>query len=394
MLALSALWWMVQLALRAAGHPAALTVPPPVAHGLLMTTGFMPLFITGFLFTAGPRWLGLPPVAARALLAPVLGMLGGGIVLLVGFHLGAHWAALGGALGAAGWSAVVWRFAALVRASTVHDRVHPKAIAGAGAVGALAWWAAAIALAAGSPLAARVAARAALWFWLAPIFVTAWHRLIPFFTASVWPALDARRPFWLLRLQLAAVVFAGAGFVAEVLWWPLPAALHGAQAAVESLIAAALLALAWRWARMQNLRNRMLAMFYGSFLWMILAFALLAVAHALQAGGWQAGLGLAPLHAFTVGCFGAMLIAMATRVAAGHGGRTRVADDPAWLLYLALQAAAILRVAAELWPAAQLPLTLAASAAWCAATVGWALRYGPWMLQPRADGRSLMPTEI
>jgi uncharacterized protein involved in response to NO len=387
MIALSALWWATQLTLRAAGHAAELTLPPPIAHGLLMSTSFMPLFIVGFLFTAGPRWLGVPPPTARALFMPVLAMLGGSVILIIGFHLGAGLAAAGGALGAAGWSAIVWRFVALLRASTASDRVHASVVACAGVVGALAWWAAAIALATSSPMAARVATRAMLWFWLAPTFVAVSHRMIPFFTAAALPALDAWRPFWLLWLQLAALVFAGLGFIAEILWWPLPAALHAAQAGIESLIAVALLALAGRWGLVQSLHNRLLAMLHGGFVWLGLAFALLAIAHALQAGGWAAGLGLAPLHALTMGYFGATLIAMTTRVAVGHSGRSLVADDLAWLLYLALQTAVVLRVAAELWPAAQTPLTLAAIAAWCAATVGWALRYGGWMGKPRIDGR-------
>ncbi|MDR2012845.1 MAG: NnrS family protein [Rhodanobacter sp.] len=387
MFALSALWWATQLTLRALSHTAALTVPPPIAHGLLMATGFMPLFIVGFLFTAGPRWLGLPPVTARTLFAPVLAMLGGGVVLLIGFHLSAGLAAAGGALGAAGWSAIMGRFLWLVRASKASDRVHAIMVAGAGVIGALAWWAASIALATSSMMAARVATRAMLWFWLAPTFVAVSHRMIPFFTASALPALDAWRPFWLLWLQLAALVFAGAGFIAEILWWPLPAALHAVQGGIELLIAAALLALAWRWGLVQSLRNRLLAMLHGGYLWLGLAFALLAIAHALQAGGRVAGLGLAPLHALSMGYFGATLIAMTTRVAVGHSGRSLVADDLAWLLYLVLQTAVLLRVAAELWPAAQTPLTLAAIAAWCAATVGWAWRYGGWMGRPRVDGR-------
>ena len=30
-------------------------------HAAVMVFGFMPLFFSGFLFTAGPRWLGVPP---------------------------------------------------------------------------------------------------------------------------------------------------------------------------------------------------------------------------------------------------------------------------------------------------------------------------------------------
>jgi uncharacterized protein involved in response to NO len=104
---------------------------------------------------------------------------------------------------------------------------------------------------------------------------------------------------------------------------------------------------------------------------------------------WQIGpgsLGLAPLHALTVGFLGATLLAMITRVAAGHSGRPLVADGPALLLYGAVQLAAVARVLSALWPDAPVALLLAAGA-WAAAAVGWALRYGNWMGRPRADGR-------
>jgi len=78
---------------------------------------------------------------------------------------------------------------------------------------------------------------------------------------------------------------------------------------------------------------------------------------------------------------------MATRVASGHGGRPLAADDLAWALYWVLQGAVLLRVIAALWPAATTALTLLAVAAWCVATLGWALRYGSWFGRPRVDGR-------
>jgi uncharacterized protein involved in response to NO len=107
----------------------------------------------------------------------------------------------------------------------------------------------------------------------------------------------------------------------------------------------------------------------------------------LAASGGERSLGLAPTHALTMGYLGATMIAMTTRVAAGHSGRPLAADDLVWALYWALQSAAVLRVAAALWPDAAGPLTLAAITAWCVAAVGWAWRYGGWLGRPRIDGR-------
>ncbi|MDH4134687.1 MAG: NnrS family protein, partial [Gammaproteobacteria bacterium] len=75
MLALSALWWAALLFASALGRAPPWAVPPPAAHALLMSLGFMPLFMAGFLFTAGPKWLGQAEVKAQRLLWPVLVML-------------------------------------------------------------------------------------------------------------------------------------------------------------------------------------------------------------------------------------------------------------------------------------------------------------------------------
>ncbi|OGB03752.1 MAG: hypothetical protein A3E25_22880 [Burkholderiales bacterium RIFCSPHIGHO2_12_FULL_69_20] len=388
MLATSALWWAVALVARQAGLALPWAVPPAVAHGLLMGMGNMPLFIVGFLFTAGPRWLGLPDVAARSLRWPVVAMLCGWAVALIGFHAHALVAALGIAAVAGGWSAIVVHFVGLVRRSPVADQLHARVIAAAAALGALALWAAAAGLATDQATAVRVATQAALWGCLAPVFWTVSHRMIPFFSASALPLLDAWRPNWLLWVGLAALAVAGAGAVADLLWWPLPPAVRWAQLALEAPAAALMLWLAVRWGLVQSLKIRLLAMLHGGFVWLGLALSLAAVSHGLQASGTSAvGLGLAPTHALTMGYLGCTLIAMITRVAAGHSGRPLAADNVAWALYWGLQTATLLRLGAVLWPAAEGPLVLLAVAAWAAATTGWAWRYGGWLGRPRIDGR-------
>ena len=386
MLATSALWWALALATRHAGVALPWAVPPPLAHGLFMAMGFMPLFIVGFLFTAGPRWLGLPDVPARSLRDPVLAMLAGWLLALAGFHFHTGLAGLGMAVVAGGWTAIVLRFLRLLRSSPVADRLHASVITVAAAVGALALLGAAAALASGHVTGTRVATHVALWGCLAPIFATVSHRMIPFFTASALPLLDAWRPNWLLWVMLAVLAACGAGAVAELLWWPLPVAWRWAQVAVEAPAAALMLWLAVRWGLMQSLKIRLLAMLHGGFVWLGLALALAALSHGLMALGGE-GLGLAPTHALSMGYLGATLIAMITRVAAGHSGRPLAAAALAWALYWILQAATLLRVGAALWPAAYAPLILVGVAAWAAAATGWAWRYGGWLGRPRADGR-------
>lgn len=383
--AASALWWLAVLLARTLGLPVPWAVPPLVAHGLWWALGFMPLFIVGFLFTAGPRWLGLPDVDARTLRWPVLAMVGGWALALPGWHVAAPLAAAGLLAVAGGWAALLARFTQLLRRSRVPDRLHATVVAACGGVGLLALLLAAAALACGDVTLARVAAQAALWGFIAPTFAVVSHRMLPFFTASALPGHTAWRPGWVLTALLAVLAVQGAGAIAGLLGAPTPAAL---QAAFEAPAALLCLWLAWRWGFVQSRSNGLLAMLHAGFVWLGIATALAAASHALlAASGGERSLGLAPLHALTAGYLGATLLAMVTRVSAGHSGRPLAADGPAWALYLALQAAAVLRVVAALWPTAEALLTPLAAMAWAAAAGGWALRYGGWLGRPRADGR-------
>ena len=388
MLVCSALWWAAVLLARAVGQTPAWAVSPPAAHALLMSLGFMPLFIVGFLFTAGPKWLSQPEVPARRLLAPVLAMLVGWGVTLPGIHLHAALAGAGMALVALGWSRLCWRFSTILRASRVTEHTHASVVALACAVGALTMWVAAGALATGHELVLRAATQVALWCFVASVFAAVSHRMLPFFSGSALPLLDAWRPMWLLWLIVALLWLEAPFAVAQLWWWPLPAALRWAQVAVELPAALLLLWLALRWGLVQSLKIRLLAMLHGGFLWLGIAFALAAVSHALMAlTHGEQSLGLAPTHALTMGYLGATLFAMATRVSSGHSGRPLAADNTAWALYWVLQAAVLLRVAGALWPAGQTPLTLLAVLAWTTAMAGWSLRYGNWFVRPRVDGR-------
>ena len=100
----------------------------------------------------------------------------------------------------------------------------------------------------------------------------------------------------------------------------------------------------------------------------------------------QAALGLAPLHALTMGFFGTLAFGMVTRVTAGHGGRPIMADTLDWTLFWLLQAAVAVRLLADLWPAQMLGLTALAVFLWCAAFLPWALRKTLIVLRPRPDG--------
>lgn len=389
MLALSALWWAaVGVATHALHVPVPWAVSRGLAHALWFAFGFMPLFFTGFLFTAGPKWLGLPPVEARALAPALLASLCGWGVFVLGVHGAAALAAIGLAAVAWGWGSFSWRFVALVRASTVGDRLHARTIAAACVAGVLAMGLAALGLLLLREDVARAALQIGLWGFVGVVYVTVAHRMIPFFTASALPFVAAWRPTALLGLFVALFVLQVPLAWAELWWWPGPVALQVGRIVLEASAALGLAALALRWGLVQSLKLRLLAMLHLGFVWLALALALAATSHGLLlASGGQQSLGLAPQHALTMGFFGSLLLAMATRVACGHGGRTLAADDLAWALFWTLQVATLLRVAAALWPAAERWLLVGAGLAWATAATGWAWRYGRWFGRPRADGK-------
>lgn len=381
--AVAGVWWAAALIARthAVGWPWA--VPSGVAHVLVLGYGALPLYFAGFLATTLPKWLAHPALPAALLRAPVVAALAGWALALAGVHGSRLAAAAGVALVAAAHAAVLQVLARLLRDGVATDRLHARcAVAGyAATVAALV--VVAVALAAGADGAARAALAVGLWGGVGIVFAAALHRLVPFFGAAALPLLDERWPAWLLWTLVGTLAFEAAATLADAAGVSLPPAARGA---FEALVATVLLALAVRWAVVQNLRLRLIAMLHLGFVWLGVAIALSAASQWLEAAG-QRGLAPAPLHALAAGCYGSVLLAMGTRVSAGLSGRTIAADDVTWRLFGVLQLAVLARIAAELWPGAARWLLPLAALAWAAATATWAARLALWYGRPRVDGR-------
>jgi uncharacterized protein involved in response to NO len=196
----------------------------------------------------------------------------------------------------------------------------------------------------------------------------------------------AWRPFWVWWLMLGVALF-------EVLAAWIDAAMGNLPAwqlsrGVLELGAGGLLAwLAFAWGLVQSLKIRLLAMLHLGFLWLALA---LVLSGASQLLGWAVAtplLPLAALHALAMGCLGSLMLAMVTRVTCGHTGRPMplVADGLVWGIFLLLQAAALLRIAATVpdWPAQA--LLTAAALLWAGLILTWGGRYGSWYGRPSTN---------
>ena len=148
--------------------------------------------------------------------------------------------------------------------------------------------------------------------------------------------------------------------------------------------------LSWRMRHLLLAPHRLgfvLAMLHIGFLWLGLA---MLIGGASQWLSWSTGalvLPLGALHALTMGCLASLMVAMVTRVSAGHSGRALVADGRVWTLFLGLQLVTVLRVVAA-WPGVHTPWVLATVAlAWCVLMVGWGAPMAMWYGQLRPDGR-------
>jgi uncharacterized protein involved in response to NO len=393
LLAIGALWWATVLTSSALGLTVRSGPPATQTHGLVMTFAFMPLFFAGFLANAGARWLGHPPMAASGMTFALALQSLGWLVFLFGANLPTRASAattggIGLLMATIGWTELWLRFVVLLRTSTRPDRVHAGLIVSAGGVGVLAMLAATVAVSSGDRPLEYAAVQLALWLFEGCTFAAAAHRMIPFLGGAAVPALDARRPQWLLEALAAIFVLEGLGAACEACVGQLPVFAQWTRILLEGVAGAALLALAVRWGFVQNLRIRLLAMLRLGVAWLGLAFVLFGLSHALSAataGGVT--LGAAPLHAYTMGFLGSTMFTMVTRFICGQARRTVVTDDFLWCVFWLIQATIVARVTGAIMasfgvPGASLAIAVAAIG-WAIACTLWALRYVPWLAVPR-----------
>lgn len=369
-------WWAWLLAARSRGMPVPdLPWPGSWLHGAFAVYGVFPFFIFGFLMTAMPRWQGKGEIGGRAYLT-AWGLLSAGWLL---FHAGMRWSVLmvpALAVVLAGWIAglVILAEVAFGRDPDRRHALCAWSALAAGAVGlgsllGYAW--------SGWLDGPRYAEAIGVWACLTPLFIVVCHRMIPFFSSNVIPKYRMVRPYWTLYLLLGGCIAHLLLQLAELLAWQwLP----------DALVAAIASWLSWRWQLHGSFRARLLAMLHLAFLWLPAAMWLSAIQSAALAAG-HAMLGLAPLHALSIGFFGSLLVSMVSRVTLGHAGRALQADSATWRLFLGLQAVAALRVAAELSAAAYNGLVLGAALVWLLIFGMWCVKMIPVYLKPRADGR-------
>jgi len=132
-----------------------------------------------------------------------------------------------------------------------------------------------------------------------------------------------------------------------------------------------------RWAGWQTVSEPLVSVMHGAYL--LLPLGALALAAEIAVPGLS-GLG-AVQHLWMGGAIGLMTLAIMTRATLGHTGQALEAGWGTGLIYVAILAATLLRVSAEIWVMAASPLYLLSAAFWIAGFCGFAILYGPLLLR-------------
>ena len=381
-LLLASLWWTAHLVARYTGFPLFtldLGVAPIWAHTFLLLFVVFPTFFFGFLFTTFPRWMNGPQVPRGAYVATAVLLVLATAAWLVGIHASATLRLAALALSLAG---LATGLTALLRVLVDSEQVVSHAVVAsiALAVGCVAEAGFAWGIWQGNDFALHFAVRTALWGFLLPVFFAVCHRMVPFFSQNVVAGYVAWRPRWMLvavvALAYARLLLGTAGEFRGLVVVDIALAILAATCAV-------------RWTSLRTRGNPLLWTLYAAFAWLPVAMALQAARDGSYALTGEWALGRAPIHALGIGYFGGLLVAMATRVTMGHSGRALAMDRWALACFLAVQVAAVARVAGEITtaPAAIRDLLLGSAALWLLAFGVWGARHARIYLAPRADGR-------
>lgn len=349
---------------------------PALGHGQLvgpwwhaheMVWGFLATIAVGFLFTAVPNWTGRPTPQGVWLAAFVIDWL----LARAGLWVGGRWffpaALLDVAFFAAAAVACLWPIMQARNWRNLGVPVVLLALAAtdAGFLGAVA----------SGDFDALLRALHAGLLLVAVLAALVGRRVIPFFAMRAVPGLELSRQIATGWASLILLLAAGA-----------LQALGAAPRTEAALLFASAAMMAWqllRWMPWRVADRPLLWILYLGYGGLAAGIATLGA----QAEGLPVPNSLW-IHVLAVCGFSPLILGMTTRSSLGHLGRALRLDRWSLASYFLLLAAAALRVLA-LVPQPLAPAALQASAvAWTCACAVFVGRYGPWMIRPRADGRS------
>ncbi|HUX31445.1 MAG TPA: NnrS family protein [Thiobacillus sp.] len=339
---------------------------PLVWHGHEMVFGFAVSVIAGFLLAAAQNWTGIRTLSGRPLAALFLLWFAGRLCFLIPGLPAGLVALVDLAFLPVLTVTLAWP---ILRAKQLHNYPFPillLALTAANALvhtDALHW----------TSGTAKPGLLMAVYV-VAMIITVMGGRVIPSFTdnklhtrARRWKTIE-----WLVPVATPTALIAA--LIAPVS--PVTALLAAVAAAVHAIRVAG-----WYTSKLWSVP--LLWILHLGYAWIPIGFALLA----LTAAGWGAAAGSA-LHAFTAGAIGVLTLGMMARVSLGHTGRQLEPPSVMTLAFVAINLAALARVALPLlFPAAYTQGMVVAGLIWIAAFGLFAWMYTPMLLRPRIDGK-------
>lgn len=349
--------------------PASGAMTGIVWHMHEMAFGFAPAVIAGFLLTAVRNWTGLPtPTGARLALLVAL-WFAGRVLILTGPPVLAAVVDLSFLPTVGIAIAVPIRHsrnvrnlkvlaivAALTLANALYHLAHLNAL----------------------PYATLNSAASFSLDVIAILIALIGGRIIPVFTANAIPSAKPHRSPAIEFVAIGSLVVIAVGDLLHPLW-PAPTGTWKALFVAATLAHGVRLAL---WAPHRTLHNPLLLMLPIGYAWLPISLALrvLEQQSALPAS--------VPVHALTIGAMGSLMLAMMTRSALGHTGRTLVAGPAEIAAFVAAQLAAVIRVlAVSVPPDLYRTAVIVSGALWTLAFAIFLVAYWPILTRPRVDSR-------
>lgn len=335
------------------------------AHEFLF--GYVSAVMTGFLLTAIPNWTGRLPLQGAPLAALFSLWLAGRIAMLLTDRIGVAAAAAIDSVYLVTLAAVIFR-EIIVGRNWRNLRV--TVLVGLVALANIVFQLEVILR--GEPdYGIRIGVAG-----IVALIMVVGGRITPSFTNN-WLARQGSetRPAPLGRFDLVAIAVAA---IAMIAWIAAPVWRGtGVLLIVAALVQAARLG---RWAGASTWREPILFILHLGYAFVPLGALILGVSilrpDLMPASG--------ALHAWTTGAMGVMTLAVMTRATLGHTGRGVATTKVTLVIYAAIIAAALARVAAPLLPSADYYAALViAAACWFAAFGGFVAVYGPMLLAPR-----------
>jgi uncharacterized protein involved in response to NO len=330
-------------------------------HAHEMLYGYLPAVITGFLFTAIPNWTGRLPIQGRPLIGLVVLWLVGRVCVTFSAETG--WIAA---------MLVDTSFLLIVAAAAAREIIAGRKWNNLNVVILI------LVLFAGNVAfhleahfngAANTGIRIGITVVVMLISLIG-GRIIPSFTRN-WLAREnpGRLPAPFGRFDMLVVVISALVLVFWIIW-PDGAGLGYALALVGGLHAVRL----GRWAGDRTWRERLVLILHVGYAFVPIGFLLNAASAAALVPA-SAG-----IHAWMVGAAGIMTLAVMSRATLGHTGQKLAASASTQAIYAAAIIAALARICAVVEPLHSGPLLDLAAFAWAAAFFGFAVVFGPALI--------------